>query len=143
MMSALLSMIPFGYDAMEDHVGSRGAPALAPGSSSCWPLIQPGVYGFGLSASPWTRCNGAPCRVRIVKFPARSASFAFTGAPPVLVNFTVFVAVEPSPCVLDTDCGSIVRRPAASEKSARVELSAATFTVLLSAWYGDLVALKG
>src|SRR5258707_8365620 len=141
MMSAPFSMIPVGYEATVDHVGSAGGPAFVPGSSpSVSPPSQPGSNDSPPSLCTWR--SGAPFMVRIWKEPPRSDNLTSAGAEPVFLIVTFDDVVVPSTWLDDTDGGVIVNWPALRVKSALVALSAATETVLLAPWYGDLVALN-
>jgi hypothetical protein len=126
-------MIGVGYSAIGDHVGWFGWPASMPGtcSSFAWPPSQPG------SAEPLVSRNlssGEPCMVRIWKDPFRSLSSTSAEAVPTFLMVSVEVVVVPSTCDVVIDVGVTVNRPAFSVKSARVALSAATFTAFVSDW---------
>src|SRR5215469_5318804 len=142
MKSAALSMMLLGYGAVDDHVGSAGGPAFTGGVPS--PVLLPTKAPVNVppSGSPVTRRSGEPRSRRIWNAPPRSSSFTVAGAVPVFLIVIVVLVVSPSTCDVEIDDGVTDSWPAPSPKLARVEPSAATFTVWLAAWYPPFVAVN-
>ena len=75
-----------------------------------------------------TRLTGAPCAVSRVEPPACSPRVTLTGAPPVFLTVTIWLAVPCHGTVFAMLVGVIFTRPAARLNDACVVKFAATVT---------------